>query len=166
MPKTKPIPTLTSEQITRFWSKVDRRGMDACWEWQGTVTKYGYGQFSIDRRSFRSNRLAYFLVQRTDPLTLRVCHSCDNRLCVNPRHLFLGTDADNTADRHQKDRDYHPIGELNMSARLTESQVCEIRRSSDPDPLVASRYGVCLTTVQNVRRRKTWKHLAEREINA
>src|SRR4051794_16613165 len=92
------LPPLTAQQIKRFHSYVDRRGDDDCWPWKRAQLKGGYGGFKIAKRMLRANRVAHFIHTGTDPLDLFVCHSCDNPICCNPAHLFLGTVLDNTRD--------------------------------------------------------------------
>lgn len=93
------IPTLES----RFWSKVKRGDPADCWMWTG-ARAHGYGRIrTIGKRFCRAHRLAYALAHG-DPGPLLVCHRCDNPLCVNPAHLFLGTVQDNNLDRDTKHR--------------------------------------------------------------
>ena len=92
----------------RFWARVDRSG-DGCGEWQGPTAKSGYGQASYDY----AHRVAYALVYGPIPKGpgyhgFCVCHRCDNPRCCNPSHLFLGTQAENIADRHAKGRTRGP----------------------------------------------------------
>lgn len=99
---------LNEKDIQRFWSLVDKSDdQDGCWEWQGNVTRYGYGITRVPRGPktyWRAHRLSYLLSYGVDPAALCVCHACDNRLCVRPEHLWLGTLADNTRDMFQKKR--------------------------------------------------------------
>ena len=81
-----------------FWSQVDIRGLDECWEWQGTRSA-GYGQFNWDGQQFVAHRMAKVLVRRPIPRGLLGCHRCDNKACNNPNHIYAGTGSDNALDR-------------------------------------------------------------------
>ena len=86
--------------LTRFWNKVDKSG--ACWEWTASKDKDGYGLFHFNRKQVRAHRFAFGL--DNIPKGMAVCHTCDNPGCVNPDHLFLGTNLDNTQDMISKGR--------------------------------------------------------------
>lgn len=93
----------------RFWLSVEKT--EGCWLWKGAKSSQGYGQFGIGPRMVRPNRLAWELTYGEIPTGLLVCHHCDNKLCVRPDHLFLGTSSDNTQDmlakgRHRNQNDY------------------------------------------------------------
>lgn len=97
---------MTEEQKERFWSKVDKS--NNCWNWIGKLNKNGYGDFSLNRKTYIASRISYFLHTGENPQALVVCHSCDNPLCVNPDHLFLGSDAINAQDRQSKGKGGRP----------------------------------------------------------
>lgn len=150
----------------RFWSKVDKSGgPDACWIWQGPRKRFGYGHFQArtDEGSFQigAHRYAWILANGPIPNGLFVCHACDNRRCVNPAHLFLGTPADNAADMVAKGR--KPKGKDSGTARLTDDNVRYIREHYRPGETTfkefADMFGVTYQAVANAVRRKTWKHI-------
>lgn len=90
----------------RFWSKVDKSG--DCWEWTASRFSNGYGQFTFGGYPIGAHRVAFEETKGLIPTGLVVMHSCDNRGCVNPAHLSLGTPLDNALDKVAKGREYHP----------------------------------------------------------
>ena len=98
---------------------------------------------------------------RPYPTGFNVCHHCDNRFCVNPAHLFLGTQSDNINDSVDKGRWYIPIGEKNGRAKLTYTQVEEIRSSALSMAKLAVKYGVSRWTIWNIRKNVSWKQKEE-----
>jgi len=152
----KPI-ALTERGIRRFWAKVDKRGPDECWEWRGSTDKYGYGR--IGERALKAHRVSVHLAGMNIEGKV-VCHTCDNRSCVNPRHLFAGTPADNHHDAMRKDR--HARGERSAFAKLDALIVRKIHQAGvngETYSSIAERYGVETTTVSQLCRGCTWKHL-------
>lgn len=150
----------------RFWSKV-QKGSD-CWLWQSTKNSQGYGRFAISVGPYRqqwlsAHRLAWEWTRGSIPDGMNVCHHCDNPSCVNPAHLFLGTDKDNAADRDRKGRRRPPIGDSNGRAKLTECDVREMRelwdRSSMTMRELAERYRVARQTVRAAINGETWRHI-------
>jgi hypothetical protein len=122
-----PIPSsaLSPEFKAAFWAKV--KVTDGCWDWQDAPGSGGYGRMRPPgkRAQVRAHRLAYFLHHEVDPGDMLVCHTCDRPICVRPEHLFLGTAADNIADKIAKgrQRNGHQSGSANGNARLSEDDV-------------------------------------------
>lgn len=109
----------------RFWEKVNKT--DDCWEWTAALNSSGYGTISVNGKERRAHRISWQLHYGTIPEGMLVCHKCDNRKCVNPDHLFLGTNSDNIHDCCVKGRRPRQSGENNNSAKLTSDDVEEIR---------------------------------------
>jgi DNA-binding transcriptional regulator YiaG len=145
----------------RFWGKV-RKGA-GCWEWTASVNGHGYGQIMTRengrRRLLLAHRVSY-LWHKGDPGEMCVMHTCDNRKCVNPEHLTLGTRADNQRDMARKGRSAR--GERGGHARLTAPAVAEIRRlrsSGVGQADLAARFGVSQPTISDIEHRRTWGHV-------
>lgn len=107
----------------RFWEKVDKRSEDECWNWTAYLED-GYGRFWFDERMERTHRISWIMFFGNIPDGQQVLHTCDNRACVNPKHLFLGINHDNVIDRNKKGRQAR--GERNRH-KLTEKDVWKIR---------------------------------------
>lgn len=150
------IPQLTEHQLKLFWAKVQKSN---CWEWTAATVK-GYGSFGFDGKTYLAHRISYAIAYE-DPLEMCVCHSCDNPLCVNPEHLWLGTPGDNDRDRDQKGRQARGIS-INTNV-LTEHQAREILASIKiPQKVLATKYKVSECSISAIRSGKTWKHLKGR----
>jgi hypothetical protein len=148
--------TKTPEQ--RFWDKVNRGSLDDCWEWQGSLHK-GYGRIQYNGKGIPTHRLAFILTNGELTKGLHVCHKCDNKKCVNPNHLFLGTHEQNMKDMCQKGR--QAKGERVNNAKLTEPQAKAIlTMKGSKTPLhVAKEFGVDQATIRDIWHRKTWRHI-------
>lgn len=160
MPQSKPSHIYSQEIIERFWSHVTIGQPDECWPWQQSTGSHGYGQTWDGKNVLLAHRVSWELTNGPIPDGLRICHTCDNRLCCNPAHFFLGTDADNAMDKARKLR--IPIAKLNPES------VREMRRRYAEGGVstrqLAAEYGVDRRAIVWALKGKTWKHVQGGEI--
>jgi len=141
----------------RFWTKVAKG--EGCWLWTAPPRNDGYGQFNVRGRPVAAHRLSWELNVGPIPVGLHVLHRCDTPACVRPDHLFLGTQADNNADKRQKGRQAR--GEK-LSTKLTERAVRKVRQllADGAQPaLLAGALGVHRTTIVRIGSKDRWGHL-------
>lgn len=164
----KPIPFLNRfvSVAASFWRNVERKGPDECWSWKGPLLRSNrpwqrYGNFGVwsdgATRSQRAHRFSWMLANGPIPEGLNVLHRCDNTNCVNPNHLFVGTQKQNVDDQRAKGRLWY--GERNGRAKLTEDDVRAIRASTERTGVLAKRYGVHWTTLKKARDGTFWPHV-------
>ncbi|WFG54114.1 putative HNH endonuclease [Myxococcus phage Mx9] len=142
-----------NDPMARFWSFVEKS--EECWVWKGALQER-YGVFSLPgNRTVRAHRFSYIAHHGPIPSNRVVCHRCDNPPCVNPEHLFLGSRAENMADKMAKGRFWAP--------RLTAESVRLIRKAYEQEGAnvesIAHRFGVSTKTAKDVATRRTWKHV-------
>lgn len=137
---------MEQKYIDRFWSYVDRRSADDCWEWQGSKIGIGYGQYRVLYKMYKSHRFSWEIHNGAIPDGKIICHKCDNPACVNPAHLFLGTHQDNTDDMWRKRRGNPPSGADHWASTLSDDEVAAMKvildMTSLPHTEIAEMFGV------------------------
>ena len=156
--------------MDRFWSKVNKDGptmphMDSpCWEWTGSKHLQGYGRQRVEGKIRLTHRLSALyagIISDIDDGDC-VCHSCDNPVCVNPDHLWRGSQIENTADRHQKGRDAKQKGSDHGKSKLSEKDIFHIKnllKAGASQTNVAKKFGVTRSTICHIASGRTWRHV-------
>lgn len=143
---------------TRFWAKVVKS--ETCWNWRG-ATNRGRASINIGGTPKNAAVVSWEMAVGAVPSGMVICHKCDNPRCVRPDHLFLGTQRDNIHDAISKGRLKNPPvmrGEDSPAAKLNWEIVRQIRSNTrDTLATMATRYGVCIATVGNIKNHKIWK---------
>lgn len=146
----------------KFWSLVEKS--DGCWNWNGNFSTWGYGRLWAQGISMPVHRLSYFLENGTIPEGLLVCHRCDNKKCVRPSHLFLGTHNDNSDDKIKKGRAVYAKGEQKGNHKLTNLKVVEMRQLYSFGGItqreIAKLFKVSKSTSGTVLKGTSWKHVS------
>ena len=145
----------------RFWSRVAVGQSDECWPWLGSRDPQGYGHLRACGEYVTAHRFAYRLAVEPIPDGMFVCHHCDNPPCVNPAHLFLGTNAENVHDAMAKGL-MRRAGEENPNAKLRDVDVLAIRAraaAGETQGRIAAEFGLTRGWVNAIVRRRRWAHL-------
>jgi len=146
----------------RFWNKVNKKESDECWNWTACINTDGYGIIAVNGQADSAHRVSWKIHHGEIPEGMCVCHKCDNPSCVNPNHLFLGTQEDNIKDMCRKGRAVHKLGEDAPNAKLTEKEVIEIRRryrNGESVSAIAEKYPVGASMVYLIVRHQSWTHI-------
>ena len=146
----------------RFLAKVEKKD-NGCWEWTSQTTNGGYGKFNMRGKHILAHRYSYELHKGKIPEGLQVCHSCDNRKCVNPEHLWIGTSSDNMQDAVKKGRFPDQKGCANYASKLTQEMIVEIKILDESKKMtrrdIAKKFNVCAGTISHLLNEKTYKRL-------
>lgn len=152
------IHDLTERDITRFWSKVDKRGEDDCWEWRGGTTQDKQPRFSINSQHLFASRVSFCIAHGEIDDTLLVIRTCDNKRCINPNHLVQGDQALSHELTIARGRSLR--GERSGTAILTRPQVEEVKqrlRNGESRQSIADAFGVHYHTIGDIARGETWQ---------
>lgn len=166
-----------------FWSLVDSKDEDGCWEWRGAYSGDGYGLINRDGERYKVHRLAYRF-EYGELEKPQVNHHCDNKMCVNPEHLYNGTQSDNLRDAYERnenvrkglkndyetcmerlrkiqENDLYARGEDTPHSKLTEPEVRDIKEmvGDRTDTEIAKQYGVDRRTIRKIRIGDNWSHV-------
>ncbi|QNN97391.1 HNH endonuclease [Serratia phage SALSA] len=146
---------ITLEERLEAGSRVNEA--TGCIEWQGAKHHSGYGVITIKRKAKRAHRVAYEVAYGEIPKGKLLCHTCDNKLCINPAHLIPGTHKENMQDMVASGKSLK--GTKHHKAVLNEDLVREIRYATGTHQEIADRFGVSKSNVGFIRRRETWTHV-------
>jgi len=160
-------PVILEKARRSFLEKITPCPITGCWWWTAAVGNNGYGRLWIGLSRdigsvWQAHRAAWLLFRGEPPVELCVCHHCDNRTCVNPGHLFLGTRADNNRDMTTKGRHGYGgrAGELHHAAKLTARDVSRVRerlRNGELRRTIAADFGVATSTIGGIADGRTWR---------
>ena len=128
-----------------------------CWIWCMHIDEIGYGTLRVNGKMAKAHRASWVAHRGAIPPQTKVLHRCDVRCCVNPDHLFLGSQADNVRDMVTKGRQHKFHGERNPNAKLTAADVAAIRLATGSHSQVARRFGVGKSIIGYIRSRHNWR---------
>lgn len=145
----------------RFEEKFDRAGEDECWLWKaGRHRPQEHPKIRVGDGYKKASKVAFLLYKGEDPGANHVCHSCDTPLCVNPKHLFLGTHLANMQDKAKKGRSHHPIGRKNPKSKLTrliaEKIAADLAKGTLSQTEIGWKYDIGQSTVSEIKRGTHW----------
>lgn len=146
------------------WHRIEVLAPDACWRWNGSINRWGYGDCQWNGKRVNASRAAYESVNGKVPEGLVVCHSCDNPACCNPAHLFAATQAVNVKDCKDKGRWRSRSGATHPrpARKMTDEQVREARQlylGGKTQTEIARRWGLHSSVISRAVRGESWSHL-------
>lgn len=155
-------PRTKEEWVQYILSSLEKNSENGCWVFKGRKNKEGYGAICINKKGnqkyLRAHRLIYEHYFGPIPKGMLICHDCDNPPCVNPDHLFIGTNKDNMYDKVEKGRASRTIGEKSGMCKLTKAQVEAIRNDKRRQTEIAKDYGVVKSTICMIKNRTSRKY--------
>ena len=150
---------LTEEQKAQsFWKKVDIKSPPECWEWLGSF-RGDYGCFKLGNYNESAHRTAFHITKGMKSYKNCVLHSCDNPKCVNPNHLFEGTQGDNMIDKFKKGRNCHTHGKLNSEAAKVIKWMLKYQPEFGLVTKLARLHNVSSAAITNIRQGRSWNHI-------
>ncbi len=153
--------------IDKFWKNVDKKSDNECWMWIGNRSAR-YGKMGYKYKIYRPHRFSYMIHNKLDtiPEGMCVCHKCDHPFCVNPDHLFLGTQLENIEDKVKKNRCQHMNGETNGNAKLKDDDIIQIRElyadGMFSQKQLSDKFGVTSPMIGFIVRGENWKEVGGR----
>ncbi len=157
------IPLCDREKVKSIIRNTSKETASGCWEWTRGRNAYGYGVRFFRGKVHGAHRLSFAATHGSIPDQVSVCHRCDNPACVNPDHLWLGSQRENIQDAAKKNRMRRYFGDTSPTAKLTEDLVREIRatyaRGGSTKAALGRQYGCTAMNILAIVRNKTWKHI-------
>lgn len=152
----------SSKLINRFWSKVDKKEEDSCWNWLARLDEFGYGEFVFDGHTRRAHQYSYKRLYGNPEPGRFICHSCNNSKCVNPNHLYLGDAQTNADDRVLAGT--MPKGSNHYNSIITEDLIIEMLNRINLNYFnstltCATHYNILPETIRGILNRQNWKHI-------
>jgi hypothetical protein len=163
--KNKPVETKSCYELTpkeRLLKFVKINEETNCWDWIGAKNRKGYGSLHFGGKTRIAHRMSYELYVGEIPSGLLVCHHCDQPECINPEHLFLGTDLDNSNDKFLKGRQRFLVGEDNVTSKLTTFEIVEIKNMLKEGiglTVIAKKYNTSRSNIDSIKKHKSWRHI-------
>lgn len=156
---------MVANALSRFEALYIPEPNSGCWLWTGARARFGYGSFYFNRRCSVAHRVSWIIAGRDIPEGLQLCHRCDVPSCVNPEHLFLGTQAENTQDCFSKGRRNEARGERKPQAKLSDDEALAIFRDPRPQIELSRVFGVSKSVVGHIKTGRGWSHVTGKVLN-
>lgn len=154
------------QRITDSFNKNVIKNEIGCWGWRGGTYPNGYIKMNCNPNGIRplGHRISWLIHYGDIPTDKMICHTCDNRSCTRPDHLFLGTQSDNIRDMHKKRRGL--LGDTHTNSKLNSIQVLKIKellKNNHTHAEIAKMFNVSRSTIIHIKNGKTWSHIKEQD---